>query len=126
MFGANAPASTWHMTFDNANLSGSQDFAQVSPSSSLWSQGNGQVVKQPPKKGGKGGGKGGGNGGGGRRRRRRRRRRAAAEAAAATAAGGGGRRRRRERRRQPARHVTNRACPELPRDTPQLLQQCAP
>jgi len=63
MFGANAPASTWHMTFDNANLSGSQDFAQVSPSSSLWSQGNGQVVKQPPKKGGKGGG--GGNGGGG-------------------------------------------------------------
>jgi len=64
MFGANAPASTWHMTFDNANLSGSQDFAQVSPDSSLWSQGNGQVVKQPPKKGGKGNG-GGGNGGGG-------------------------------------------------------------
>jgi membrane peptidoglycan carboxypeptidase len=64
MFGANAPASTWHMTFDNANLSGSQDFAQVSPDSNLWSQGNGQVVKQPPKKGGKGDG-GGGNGGGG-------------------------------------------------------------
>jgi membrane peptidoglycan carboxypeptidase len=64
MFGANAPASTWHMTFDNANLSGSQDFAQVSPSSELWSQGDGQVVKQPPKKGGGGGG-GGGNGGGG-------------------------------------------------------------
>jgi len=65
MFGANAPASTWHMTFDNANLSGSQDFAQVSPSSSLWSQGDGQVVKQPPKKGGKGGGGGGGGNGGG-------------------------------------------------------------
>ena len=64
MFGANAPASTWHMTFDNANLSGSQDFAQVSPYSTLWSQGDGQVVKQPPKKGGKGNG-GGGNGGGG-------------------------------------------------------------
>ena len=41
MFGANAPASTWHMTFDNANLSGSQAFAQVSPYSSLWSQGDG-------------------------------------------------------------------------------------
>ena len=56
MFGANAPLSTWHMTFDNANLSGSQDFAPVPPSSALWSQGDGQVVKQPPKKGGKGNG----------------------------------------------------------------------
>jgi membrane peptidoglycan carboxypeptidase len=65
MFGANAPASTWHMTFDNANLSGSQAFAQVSPSSSLWSQGDGMVVKQPSKKGGKGGGGGGGGGNGG-------------------------------------------------------------
>ena len=71
MFGANAPASTWHMTFDHANLSGSYDFPQVSPSSSLWSQGDGQVVKQPPKKGnnnngngGNGGNGGGGNGGG--------------------------------------------------------------
>jgi membrane peptidoglycan carboxypeptidase len=65
MFGANAPLSTWHMTFDNANLSGSQDFPQVSPSSSLWSQGNGQVVKQPPKHGGGNNGGNGGNGGGG-------------------------------------------------------------
>ena len=70
MFGANAPGSTWHMTFDHANLSGSHDFGQVSPYSELWSQGNGQVVKQPPKpkpsKGGNGGGGGGnGNGGGG-------------------------------------------------------------
>jgi membrane peptidoglycan carboxypeptidase len=66
MFGANAPGSTWHMTFDHANLSGSHDFGQVSPYSQLWSQGNGQVVKQPPKpKTGKGGGNGGGNGNGG-------------------------------------------------------------
>ena len=63
MFGANAPASTWHMTFDHANLSGSHDFALPSPYSELWSQGNGQVVKQPPKpkKGGGGGGHGNGN-----------------------------------------------------------------
>ena len=26
MFGANAPGSTWHMTFDHANLTGSHDF----------------------------------------------------------------------------------------------------
>jgi membrane peptidoglycan carboxypeptidase len=66
MFGANAPGSTWHMTFDHANLSGSHDFGQVSPYSELWSQGNGQVVKQPPKpKTGKGNGNGGGGNGGG-------------------------------------------------------------
>ena len=67
MFGANAPGSTWHMSFDLANLTGSTDFTPVPPDSSLWSQGNGQVVKQPPKPGkGKGkGGKGTGNGGGG-------------------------------------------------------------
>jgi len=65
MFGANAPASTWHMTFDHANLLGSQNFAQVSPSSSLWSQGDGTHVKQPPKKKKGGGGTGGGGGGGG-------------------------------------------------------------
>jgi membrane peptidoglycan carboxypeptidase len=63
MFGANAPGSTWHMTFDHANLSGSHDFAQVSGSSELWSMGNGQNVVQP-KKGGKGNGNGGGNGNG--------------------------------------------------------------
>jgi len=76
MFGANAPASTWHMTFDHANLGGSTDFPTLSTSSSLWSKGTGQAVTQPPKKkptGGKGGGGtggtggtgGGGNGGGG-------------------------------------------------------------
>ena len=67
MYGANAPGSTWRVTFDGANLSGSQAFAQVSPTSKLWSLGNGQVIPQqpkPPKKGGGHGG-GGGNGGGG-------------------------------------------------------------
>ena len=69
MFGANAPLSVWHMTFDNANLNGSQNFQPVPSGSSLWSQGDGQTVKQPPKKSGKGGtggnnGNGNGNGGG--------------------------------------------------------------
>jgi membrane peptidoglycan carboxypeptidase len=64
MYGANAPASTWHMTFDHANLNGSVDFVLPSPNSELWSQGDGKVVKQPPKPK-KGGGNGGGNGGGG-------------------------------------------------------------
>ena len=81
------------MTFDSANLNGSQDFGTVSPSSDLWSKGNGQVVPQPPKKpkrpkGGKGGKGGGGNGGGGGT--------AAAVAAAAVAAAAG------ERPRTPA------------------------
>jgi membrane peptidoglycan carboxypeptidase len=70
MFGANAPLSVWHMTFDHANLSGSTGFDPVPPGSSLWDAGNGQTVKQPKKakKGGKGGannGGGGGNNGGG-------------------------------------------------------------
>jgi membrane peptidoglycan carboxypeptidase len=72
MFGAMAPGSTWHMTFDHANLSGSQNFQPVPFGSSLWNAGNGQAVKQPPKKpaktghgGGNGNGNGGGNGGGG-------------------------------------------------------------
>jgi membrane peptidoglycan carboxypeptidase len=76
MFGANAPGSTWRLTFDSANLEGSHAFGTVSPSSELWSKGNGQVVPVPPKApkkpgkggggtGGTGGGNGGGNGGGG-------------------------------------------------------------
>lgn len=67
MFGANAPASTWHMTFDHANLSGSGNFQPVPQDSSLWSQGDGQTVKQPkkPGKGGHGGDNGGGGGGNG-------------------------------------------------------------
>jgi membrane peptidoglycan carboxypeptidase len=67
MFGANAPATTWHMTFDHANLSGSVNFTSVPAGSSLWSKGTGQTVKQPAKKktttGGKGGTGNGGNGG---------------------------------------------------------------
>jgi membrane peptidoglycan carboxypeptidase len=67
MFGANAPLSVWHMTFDHANLSGSTAFDPVPQGSSLWNAGNGQTVKQPkkPKKGGKGGANNGGNNGGG-------------------------------------------------------------
>jgi hypothetical protein len=64
MFGANAPGSTWRVTFDLANLLGSHNFAQLSPYSAFWSQGDGQFVKPPEKKKKKGGG-GGGNGGGG-------------------------------------------------------------
>jgi membrane peptidoglycan carboxypeptidase len=70
MFGTNAPASTWHMTFDHANLGPVTYFVPVPFDSPFNSQGNGQVVKQPKQgKGGRGGrgggGGGGGNGGGG-------------------------------------------------------------
>jgi membrane peptidoglycan carboxypeptidase len=68
MFGTNAPASTWHMTFDHANLGPVSYFVPVPADSAFNSMGNGQVVVQPktPGKGGKGGkGGGGGNGGGG-------------------------------------------------------------
>ena len=65
MFGANAPLSVWHTTFDHANLSGSTAFDPVPQGSSLWNAGDGQTVKQPKKakKGGKGGTNNGGNGG---------------------------------------------------------------
>jgi membrane peptidoglycan carboxypeptidase len=69
MFGTNAPASTWHMTFDHANLGPVSYFVPVPADSPFNSKGNGQVVIQPkaPAKGGKGGkgGNGNGNGGGG-------------------------------------------------------------
>jgi membrane peptidoglycan carboxypeptidase len=76
MFGANAPASTWHMTFDHAALGKVTYFVPVPADSPFFSQGNGQSVPQPSKKkkkgkgpgnggGGNGGGGGGGNGGGG-------------------------------------------------------------
>jgi membrane peptidoglycan carboxypeptidase len=68
MFGANAPLSVWHMTFDNADLSGSTDFQPVPAGSALWGAGTGQSVKQVKqikKNNGNGGGGGnGGNGGG--------------------------------------------------------------
>ena len=71
MFGANAPASTWHMTFDHAALGRVTDFVPVPSDSPFYSQGDGQSVPQPSKKkkghghGGGGGGGNGGNGGGG-------------------------------------------------------------
>ena len=68
MFGANAPGSTWHMTFDHAALGPVTYFVPVSPDSVFYSMGDGQTVIQPkkPKKGGNGGnGGGGGNGGNG-------------------------------------------------------------
>ncbi len=66
MFGANAPGSTWHMTFDHAALGKVTYFVPVPPDSPLWGQGNGQVVQQPKKpKKGHGNGNGGGNGGNG-------------------------------------------------------------
>ncbi len=68
MFGTNAPASTWHMTFDHANLGPNIGFVPVPADSPFNSMGNGQVVQQPTTGGGGGGGGngGGGNGGGGR------------------------------------------------------------
>jgi membrane peptidoglycan carboxypeptidase len=69
MFGANAPAQTWHTTFMHANLGPPIGFVPVNPASPLFSQGNGQTVKQkgkpgPPHRPGPGGGGGGGGGGG--------------------------------------------------------------
>ncbi|HEY3652142.1 MAG TPA: transglycosylase domain-containing protein [Streptosporangiaceae bacterium] len=68
MFGAEAPGSTWHMTFDHADLGKVTYFHPVPLDSVFWSKGNGQTVAQPKKPGkghGHGHGGGGGNGGGG-------------------------------------------------------------
>ena len=66
MFGANAPLSVWHTTFDHARLTGSTDFQPVPAGSSLWDAGTGQAVKQPAKKkttkGNQGNNNGNGNG----------------------------------------------------------------
>jgi membrane peptidoglycan carboxypeptidase len=64
MFGTNAPASTWHMTFDHANLGPVTYFVPVPADSPFNSKGNGQTVSQPSNGGGNGGNGGGGNGGG--------------------------------------------------------------
>ncbi len=64
MFGTNAPASTWHMTFDHANLGPPTYFVPVPADSPFNSQGNGQTVTQPKTGNGGGGNGGGGNGGG--------------------------------------------------------------
>ena len=49
MFGANAPGSTWHMTFDHADLGPVTYFVPVPPGSQFLSQGDGTVVVQPKK-----------------------------------------------------------------------------
>jgi len=69
MFGADAPGSTWHTSFDHAALGRVDYFVPVPADSPFNSMGNGQVVIQPKApptkgKGGKGGGGGGGGGGG--------------------------------------------------------------
>ena len=77
MFGADAPAHTWQMTFLHATLANpAPDFVMHDITRELWSMGNGANNPAPPKKPGRPGGKGGGNGGGngGRPRRWRRRR----------------------------------------------------
>ena len=65
MFGTNAPASTWHMTFDHANLGSVTYFVPVPFDSPFNSLGNGQVVKQPKTGGNGNGNRGNGNGGNG-------------------------------------------------------------
>jgi membrane peptidoglycan carboxypeptidase len=67
MFGAQAPAQTWQMTFEHSILGPVVGFVPPDPTSQLFSLGNGQTVKQKPKPGGRptpGGGGGGGGGGG--------------------------------------------------------------
>jgi len=49
MFGTNAPASTWHMTFDHANLGPVSYFVPVPGDSPFNSLGDGQVVVQQKK-----------------------------------------------------------------------------
>src|SRR5204863_4327885 len=67
MFGANAPAQTWHSTFMHADLGPPLGFVPVNPASPLFRLGNGQSVKQKsgPKPHHRGGGPGPGPGGGG-------------------------------------------------------------
>ena len=70
MFGANAPASVWHMTFDHANLSGSHDFA-VGPGGQRPVErrrrhdGQAAAEAEEGEEDGNGGGNGGGGNGGG-------------------------------------------------------------
>ena len=69
MFGADAPAHTWQMTFLHANLPNpSPNFVMADIPGELWSMGTGVNNPAPPKKGkggnGHGGPGGGGNGGG--------------------------------------------------------------
>jgi membrane peptidoglycan carboxypeptidase len=63
MFGDNAPAATWQMTFSSANVGPGTAFPQVPGDSPFFSMGNGINSPKPPKKPKPG--RGGGNGGGG-------------------------------------------------------------
>jgi membrane peptidoglycan carboxypeptidase len=68
MFGADAPAHIWQMTFLDAELADpALNFVAVDPSSELFSLGDGQTAPKAPStgKGGKGGGGTGGGGTGG-------------------------------------------------------------
>jgi membrane peptidoglycan carboxypeptidase len=73
MFGADAPAHIWQMTFLHAKLASNAPNFVFPTSGQLFSMGNGQTAPKPPKPtsspsggpGGGGGNGGGGNGGGG-------------------------------------------------------------
>jgi membrane peptidoglycan carboxypeptidase len=62
MFGADAPAHTWQMTFLHANLGNPAGFVMADIPGELWSMGTGVNNPAPPKKPGKGGGPGNGHG----------------------------------------------------------------
>ncbi len=65
MFGADAPAHTWQMTFLHANLANpAPGFITSDIPGGLWSEGTGVNNPAPPKKGKGGNGNGNGNGGG--------------------------------------------------------------
>lgn len=63
MFGANAPGSTWNLTFQQANLGPVVPFAALPKSNALWSMGTGQMNTAPPPKPGKGAAPAPGHGG---------------------------------------------------------------
>src|SRR5260370_39105804 len=62
MYGSEAPGNTWQFTFLHAPLGPPLSFVPVSPSSSLFSLGNGIVSPTPPSHHHGGGGGGGGGG----------------------------------------------------------------
>jgi membrane peptidoglycan carboxypeptidase len=67
MFGADAPAHTWQMTFEHAALAVPPlNFVQADIPGELWSMGTGQTNPAQKKHGGNGKGPGGGGNGGGR------------------------------------------------------------
>ena len=89
MFGADAPAHTWQMTFLHANLANpAPNFVMADIPGELWSMGTGVNNPAPPKKG---------KGGKGPRRERRRQRPR--------------RQRRRRHRRRPAHPLEERSGP---------------